>query len=345
MNTTTLLKMEKAIFRPRPAHLETSVVSQLQLSNSRFRVLKPSLSYILSGLLIKRSALRCSQMSAWEPSPLPYSDRSDVLSTIKESNIFESLDVQEAKTTSISESENSRTSQGKSLQPPKWPMWLLGPSVLLVTGMVPTLWLPLSSVFLGCNVSSLLSLVGLDCIFNIGATLFLLMADACAKSNLRTIESNLKSESRSPTNQIPWNYRFCNVSAALAGFIIPLTILLASHRSILQPPLQSLSFAVLFGPYLLLLFMQMLTEMLTWHWRSPVWLISPIVYEAYRVLQLMRGLRLAGEVAAPPWVVDCIRGLVSWWILILGIQLMRVSWFAGFHARADSGVDESITAA
>nr|VVV78972.1 unnamed protein product [Nymphaea colorata] len=332
--------MEKAIFLWRPPHLMTNVASQQQLSNYRFGVLKPSLNFMPSGLVIKRSALLCSRLSAWEPSPLPYSDRSDVDSTIKESNIFESLDVQEASTTSISEGENSTTSQEKSLQPLRWPMWLLGPSVLLVTGMVPTLWLPLSSVFLGCNISSLLSLVGLDCIFNIGATLFLLMADACARSNLKSAGSNLKREPHTPTDLIPWNYRFCNASAGLAGFIIPLMILLASHRSILHPPLQSLSFAVLFGPYLLLLFMQMLTEMLTWHWRSPVWLIAPIVYEAYRVLQLMRGLRLAGEVAAPPWVVHSIRGLVSWWILILGIQLMRVSWFAGFHARADPSVDQ-----
>ncbi|KAF3795227.1 hypothetical protein EJ110_NYTH05088 [Nymphaea thermarum] len=303
--------MEKAIFLPRPPHLMTNVASQLQLSNYRFRLLKPSLNFMPSGLVIKRSVLLCSQLSAWEPSPLPYSDRSDVDSTIKESNIFESLDVQEASTTSISESVNSTTSQEKSLQPLRWPMWLLGPSVLLVTGMVPTLWLPLSSVFLGCNISSLLSLVGLDCIFNIGATLFLLMADACAGSNLKSAGSNLKGESHTPTDLIPWNYRFCNLSAGFAGFVIPLMILLASHRSILQPPLPSLSFAVLFGPYLLLLFMQMLTEMLTWHWRSPVWLIAPIVYEAYRVLQLMRGLKLAGEVAAPPWVVHGIRGLAS----------------------------------
>jgi hypothetical protein len=110
-------------------------------------------------------------------------------------------------------------------------------------------------------------------------------------------------------------------------------MLLGSHRGILQPQLPFISFLVLLGPYLLLLAVQMLTEMLTWHWRSPVWLVTPVVYEAYRVLQLMRGLKLAAELAAPGWVVDGIRGLVCWWVLVLGVQLMRVAWYAGFTAR------------
>ncbi|KAG8082792.1 hypothetical protein GUJ93_ZPchr0014g46543 [Zizania palustris] len=76
---------------------------------------------------------------------------------------------------------------------------------------------------------------------------------------------------------------------------------------------------------------EVLTEMLTWHWKSPVWLVAPVVYEGYRVLQLMRGLQLAGEITAPGWMVQSLRGLVSWWVLVLGIQLMRVAWFAGLN--------------
>ncbi|KAK9095446.1 hypothetical protein Scep_026915 [Stephania cephalantha] len=242
-------------------------------------------------------------------------------------NIFESLSREEITESRVSNEEDDMSEDASvPSQPLKWPMWVLGPSVLLVTGMVPTLWLPLSSVFIGANIASLLSLVGLDCIFNIGATLFLLMADACAGPKNVAIAANI--------SLAPKSYRFWNIVAGLTGFAIPLGMLLCSHKGLLQPQLSFISFGVLLGPYLLLLSVQMITEMLTWHWQSPVWLMTPVVYEAYRVLQLMRGLRLSADVVAPVWTVETIRVLVSWWVLILGMQLMRVAWFAGFTARA-----------
>ena len=208
----------------------------------------------------------------------------------------------------------------------KWPMWLLGPLVLLATGVAPTLWLPLSTISVGPNAASLLALTGLDCVFNLGATLFLLMADFCAVS----AQPRRSSEP-------PLSYKFWNVLAAVGGFLIPLGALLASWKgmSLLQPQQGFVVSAVLLGPYLLLLSVQTLTEVLTWHWRSPVWLVTPVVYEAYRLLQLMRGLKLGAELGAPAWAMHGLRGLVSWWVLVLGMQLMRVAWFAGFAARAD----------
>lgn len=63
-----------------------------------------------------------------------------------------------------------------------------------------------------------------------------------------------------------------------------------------------------------------------------MWLVTPVVYETYRVLQLMRGLKLGAELGAPAWTVHTIRGLVCWWVLVLGVQVMRVAWYAGFTA-------------
>ncbi|XP_010919544.1 uncharacterized protein [Elaeis guineensis] len=276
---------------------------------------------------LKNPPLLCSKLFPWEASP-PYAS-TDGDSIIKGHNIIEPIDAEDAPEFPILQSEEDviemKNQPSVPQQPLKWPMWLLGPSVLLVTGMVPTLWLPLSSVFLGPNMAGLLSLVGLDCIFNLGATLFLLMADACGRP---------KGMSVAHKSQVPFTYRLWNLGAGLLGFILPLLMLFASHKGSLQPQLPFVSFLVLLGPYLLLLSIQMLTEMLTWHWKSPVWLVTPIVYEAYRVLQLMRGLKLAGEVGAPAWMVESIRGLVSWWVLILGIQLMRVAWFAGLASQA-----------
>uniref|UniRef100_A0A5B7B768 DUF7733 domain-containing protein n=1 Tax=Davidia involucrata TaxID=16924 RepID=A0A5B7B768_DAVIN len=278
----------------------------------------------------KRLPVFCTNLSPWEPSPLTYAPSDDAGGDfLKEtSNIFETLNsdkTAEAVVTNIKELTDASNQQSMQLQYLKWPLWLLGPSLLLATGMVPTLWLPVSSIFLGPNIASLLSLTGLDCIFNLGATLFLLMADSCARP---------KNPTEVCSSKAPFSYQFWNMVATITGFIIPLMMLFGSIKGFLQPQLPSISFAVLLGPYLLLLSVQMLTEMLTWHWQSPVWLVTPVVYEAYRVLQLMRGLKLGVELSAPAWMLHTIRGLVCWWVLILGVQFMRVAWYAGFTARA-----------
>ncbi|KAF8081380.1 hypothetical protein N665_0890s0018 [Sinapis alba] len=265
----------------------------------------------------------CTKMSQWEPSPFIRSSAQEAGNIVleKTSNVFESIVSETAE-----EEEEKVDSQ---VQVFKWPIWLLGPSVLLTSGMAPTLWLPLSSVFVGSNVVSVLSLIGLDCIFNLGATLFLLMADSCARP---------KDPSLSCKSKPPFSYKFWNVFALLTGFLVPTLLLFGSQTGLLaslQPELPSISSAVLLLPYFILLAVQTLTEILTWSWESPVWLVTPVVYEAYRVLQLMRGLKLSAEVNAPVWVVHMIRGLVSWWVLILGMQLMRVAWFAGYASRTN----------
>ncbi|XP_051132792.1 uncharacterized protein LOC127252595 [Andrographis paniculata] len=243
-------------------------------------------------------------------------------------NIFEtmgsSLDPVEA---SITETDHSVDGPYRymQLQYLRKPLWLLGPGLLLLTGVVPTLWLPISSIFLGPNIASLLSLTGLDCVFNLGASLFLLMADSTARS-----------DNSSALSQPPSSYRFWNMAANIAGFLVPLALFFGSRQGFvfLQPQFSFISFAVLLGPYFLLLSVQILTEMLTWHWQSPVWLVTPVVYEAYRLLQLMRGLKLGPEVSAPGWVMHGVRALVCGWVVVLGVQLMRVAWYAGFTARA-----------
>ncbi|KAJ7962113.1 Cytochrome P450 [Quillaja saponaria] len=116
---------------------------------------------------------------------------------------------------------------------------------------------------------------------------------------------------------------------ALTGFGIPLLMMFGSQSGVFQPRLPFIPFAVLLGPYILLLSVQVLTEMLTWNWQSPVWLVTPIIYESYRVLQLMRGLKLGAELNAPAWMSHTIRGLVSCWVLILyaNHEGCLVCWF------------------
>ncbi|MED6107406.1 hypothetical protein PIB30_013516 [Stylosanthes scabra] len=278
---------------------------------------------------IKQSIICCTKLTPWEPSPISYAptDNQSEKFLPSSANIFDTIDStkrDESTTESTEVSEETKNQQGMQLQFFKWPMWLLGPTVLLATGMVPTLWLPISSIFLGPNIASLLSLIGLDCIFNLGATLFLLMADSVSRPRNPMQECNSKA---------PFSYRFWNIIATLTGFIIPMLLMFGSDKGILQPQLPLISSLVLLGPYLLLLSVQVLTEILTWHWQSPVWLVTPVIYESYRVLQLMRGLKLGAELGVPGWMMHTIRGLVCWWVLILGLQLMRVAWFAGFNAQ------------
>ncbi|XP_004506477.1 uncharacterized protein [Cicer arietinum] len=279
---------------------------------------------------INQSLICCTKLTPWEPSPVAYAPTDNQSDNFLQSspNIFETLESSKTVESPTANAEGlveKNAQPGQQLQLFKWPMWLLGPSILLATGMAPTLWLPISSIFLGSNIASLLSLIGLDCIFNLGATLFLLMADSCSRPKHPTQDCKSKA---------PFSYQFWNIVATITGFIVPLSMMFGSQKGFLQPQLPFISFAVLLGPYLLLLSVQILTELLTWHWQSPVWLVTPIVYESYRVLQLMRGLKLGVELTAPAWMMHTIRGLVCWWVLILGLQLMRVAWFAGLTARA-----------
>ncbi|KAJ4839831.1 hypothetical protein Tsubulata_010055 [Turnera subulata] len=280
--------------------------------------------------LINRSPICCTKVTPWESTTISYAPPADAAPNFlkKTSEIFDTQNSEATDDagTAVTDGEDSAGAVSQPLvqfQFHKWPMWVLGPCLLLSTGMAPTLWLPLSSVFLGPNVASLLSLIGLDCIFNLGATLFLLMADSCSRP---------KDPAKTCNSTPPFSYKFWNMVANVSGFVIPLMVLLGSQKGFIQPHLPFIPSAVLLGPYLLLLLVQILTELLTWHWQSPVWLVTPVVYEAYRVLQLMRGLKLGAELSAPAWMLHTIRGLVSWWILILGVQLMRVAWFAGFTA-------------
>ncbi|MCD7468375.1 hypothetical protein HAX54_006463 [Datura stramonium] len=277
----------------------------------------------------KPFSICCSNQSSWEPAPVSYVPSNNIEDKFLEgtTNIFETMSSSKPDEFSLTEAQgltDVKSQPPLQLQYLRWPVWLLGPAILLATGMVPTLWLPISSVFIGPNIASLLSLTGLDCIYNLGANLFLLLADSCARSP----DTNQDSSSKPP-----FSYQLWNMVANVMGLVIPLIVLFGSQRSFLQPQLPLISYAVLLGPYLLLLSIQILTEMLTWHWKSPVWLVTPVVYEAYRVLQLMRGLKLSAELGAPSWMLHTIRGLVCWWVLILGMQLMRVAWYAGFTAQ------------
>jgi hypothetical protein len=170
-------------------------------------------------------------LTPWEPSPVTYAPTIDASGNLlkKTSNIFETLkseDTAEAPATNSEELTDTKNQSLVQFQFLKWPMWLLGPSLLLTTGMVPTLWLPLSSVFLGPNIASLLSLIGLDCIFNLGATLFLLMADSCSRS---------KNQAQSCNSKPPLSYKFWNMVATVSGFVIPLMVLLGSQKGTLHP--------------------------------------------------------------------------------------------------------------
>ncbi|KAJ6344381.1 hypothetical protein OIU76_005993 [Salix suchowensis] len=229
---------------------------------------------------VNHTTVCCTKLTPWEPTPATYAPTIDAGGNLlkKTSNIFETLkseDTDEAPATNSEELSDTKNPPLMQFQFLKWPMWLLGPSLLLATGMAQT-----------CN------------------------------------------------SKPPLSYKFWNMVATISGFVIPLMILLGSQKGILQPQLPLIPFAVLLGPYMLLLSVQILTDLLTWHWQSPVWLVTPVVYESYRLLQLMRGLKLGAELSAPTWMLHMIRGLVSWWILILGVQLMSVAWFAGFAARS-----------
>ncbi|XP_039126576.1 uncharacterized protein LOC120262506 [Dioscorea cayenensis subsp. rotundata] len=122
--------------------------------------------------------------------------------------------------------------------------------------------------------------------------------------------------------------------ANTAGFVLPLIMLLASSTYNVRPPLPFISFVVMLGPYLLMLAVQIAAEVMTWMQKSPTWLVVPVVYEIYRLFQLRRAIRLAALLGAPVWSIEGLLVLISMWLFVLVVQLLRVAWFSGYAAKS-----------
>ncbi|KAJ0860493.1 hypothetical protein HanRHA438_Chr13g0624271 [Helianthus annuus] len=191
--------------------------------------------------------------------------------------------------------------------------------------MVPTLWLPVSSIFLGPNIASLFSLTSLDCLFNLGASLSCSWPTRAHVTHVPTprLKTRFVADPvRLPVLEHDRNHIWVHLSVShVVRFSKGFFNFFSTSRfsNFFRDSLGSVSFAS-WGK----------DTDVTWHWESPVWLVTPVVYEAYRVLQLMRGLKLGAELGAPGWTLHVIRGLVCWWVLVLGEQVMRVAWYAGF---------------
>ncbi|KAH6557306.1 hypothetical protein KP509_1Z122300 [Ceratopteris richardii] len=205
-----------------------------------------------------------------------------------------------------------------------WSLWLFGPLILLGTGVIPTLWLPMVNLFEGSSTAGLLALAGLDGIFNLGASIFLLMTDSCAHSWKYFLKNGHRL-----FHDIPTSYKVWTVLVKIIALLGPLVAYMGSKYGCFGPEPAFLPLAVMMLPYISFLFVHMLAEFLVWKWRSPVWLILPLVYGCYGVLQLSRGLQLGLAFSAPLWTIKGMKCLISWWVLVLSVQLMWISWFVG----------------
>lgn len=205
-----------------------------------------------------------------------------------------------------------------------WPLWLLGPCVLLSTGVIPTLWLPFVPLFEGSATAGLLALAGLDGIFNLGASMFLLMTDSCARSGRGFLK---KADCRHL--EIPSGYKLWTFFVNMVGLLGPLIAFIASKRGFLGLEPALLPMSAMLAPYLALLLVHTFAELLVWQWQSPVWAILPLVYDCYSVLQLSRGLQLGKALGAPLWTVEAVKGLISWWVFVLAVQLMWIAQYVG----------------
>ncbi|KAG6555687.1 hypothetical protein Mapa_002924 [Marchantia paleacea] len=211
--------------------------------------------------------------------------------------------------------------------------WILGPLALLITGAFPALWLPSHTLFSGSITAGLLALAGLDSTFHMGATAFLLMADASARGKAPAASSNQQQQQQQQQqSSIPLGYKVWSFMVNLTGLLVPVAAVAMAMEGRLSPGLEWLPAAALLGPYTLMLLVQWVAEAMVWHWHSPVWPVLPILYQAYRLLQLTRGLELGpiAAIDAPAWLVQgLLKGLVAWWVFVLGMQTMWLATLVG----------------
>uniref|UniRef100_A0A3N7HI87 Uncharacterized protein n=1 Tax=Populus trichocarpa TaxID=3694 RepID=A0A3N7HI87_POPTR len=93
---------------------------------------------------VNHTTVCCTKLTPWEPSPVTYAPTIDASGNLlkKTSNIFETLkseDTAEAPATNSEELTDTKNQSLVQFQFLHWPMWLLGPSLLLTTGLAKIL--------------------------------------------------------------------------------------------------------------------------------------------------------------------------------------------------------------
>eukprot|EP00897_Mesotaenium_endlicherianum_P000197 jgi/Mesen1/10178/ME000076S09688 len=320
---------------------------------------------------------------------------------------------------------------------PVW--WVLGPLVLLLTGVAPRLWLRSSSLFVGSSTAGVLALLGLDGVFNVGAAAFFLMASSLCSSvaagrsriggaaargsglelvvaggralqrwepeprvlralkararaeeaaggasarvgggrnkqgssaslalddndqrrrihnripdgpigPIRTFRGEAKADKRpfqgggreaylrlisvdgssgsDSSARVPDSYRVWSSAVNTLSLLLPLAgVAYATWRGLAEPRALLPLLATL-GPYMFALAVQGVSEALVTRWQSPVWPLVPLVFHAYRVVQLSRALELAASMNAPLWFSEGVKALIAWVVLVVGMQLTWVA--------------------
>ncbi|KAG6677461.1 hypothetical protein I3842_14G028300 [Carya illinoinensis] len=100
----------------------------------------------------------CTKLTQWEPPPVKYAFTETATNNLleKTTNIFETLSSENTDEVPVTSAKELTDTSNQPVVQPQFLKWL---TLLLPTGMVPNLWLPISSIFLGSNVASLLSLI------------------------------------------------------------------------------------------------------------------------------------------------------------------------------------------
>ncbi|KAE8721267.1 Detected protein of unknown function [Hibiscus syriacus] len=273
----------------------------------------------------------------WEPSPVTdtLTEKAGENCLEKSSELFETLpeskdEVSVTNAKDLTDTTNQPVARFLFL---KWPLWLLDPSLLLDTGMVQTLLPPTSATFYPIcgSIGSLHSASSSE------SPIWLVTSAVYEAYRVLQLTRGLKLGVE--LNAPKWmmhTIRGLVCWLELVDSSLPLQLMLDSNSHWYAICLNVLWLKVFsFPDDGLELVDSSLPQQLMLdsnsHWYA---ICLNVLWLKVFSFPDDGGLKLGVELNAPEWMMHTIRGLVCWWVLILGVQLMRVSWFAVFKARA-----------
>ncbi|KAL5747165.1 hypothetical protein ACOSQ2_024462 [Xanthoceras sorbifolium] len=162
-------------------------------------------------------------------------------------------------------------------------VWFAGPAVLVTSFIFPSLYLRriLSTVFEDSLLTDFLILFFTEALFYSGVAVFLLLIH-----DLRTPTGPESSTNDNRTLPSQLGLRISSVASLVLSLIIPMVTM-----GLVWPWTGPAASATL-APYLVGIVVQFAFEQYARYWKSPSWLLIPIIFQVYRLHQLNRAAQL-----------------------------------------------------
>eukprot|EP00246_Nothoceros_aenigmaticus_P006167 TRINITY_DN18950_c0_g1_i1.p1 TRINITY_DN18950_c0_g1~~TRINITY_DN18950_c0_g1_i1.p1 ORF type:complete len:368 (-),score=49.11 TRINITY_DN18950_c0_g1_i1:286-1254(-) len=198
--------------------------------------------------------------------------------------------------------------------------WLVGPLLATSVVVLPSIVVPMIDLLQQSYLVGLAASFGIDILFVMAADLFLVLADKAGHH---------QAVPGGPSPWIgPWEYTgYPKGLPQLENYLAYAGVGIAAFALLVSLLVGKLLVALpIFGPYLVLIFVQLAYERLLSNDRLPSYPLVPILYTVYRFRQLARGMELVAALGGGLLMAFTLKVLLAVWTLYFGMYLTQLPW-------------------